>query len=91
MLKTLTPTEAAQVPMSDRKLILRSLQPGSTQDYMIHATRKEHVKLVFTSAEEGGILKKLHLCPLMIDLFSALPGRHRTHTQARCASILLLG
>lgn len=78
IVKQLTPKEAEAVNPLEKKLILRSPAPAGTegagQDYFIHACRRENVRLVFASAEEGGVLGKLRLCPLLIDLFVVLPG-----------------
>lgn len=82
ILKQLTPKEAEAVNPLEKKLILRSpAAPGTEgagQDYFIHACRRENVRLVFASAEEGGVLGKLRLCPLLIDLFVVLPGTNTT-------------
>ena len=75
IIKPLTPKEADAVPVLDRKLVLKSSLPaGSPQEYLIHACRRENVKLVFASPEEGGLIGKLGLCPMLIDLFMVQAG-----------------
>lgn len=76
IVKTMSSKEVDLVPTLDRKLLLRS--QACNQDYMIHACRKEHVRLIFASADDGGVLGKLALCPLLIDLFLVQQGGKRS-------------